>query len=112
MDPGGDLEKVQAAVERLGPRVGKIFLTQAHIGHGGSVAALARQLSVPIEGPHKDDKFRIDMLPEQGAMFGLPGGEVFEPNRWLEGGDTVRFGNCELEVGLVRGTHRDTLCTQ
>ncbi len=98
VDPGGDLEKIHAAVARLGVRVEKIFLTHAHIDHAGQTAALARELSVPIEGPHIEDKFWIDLLPSQGAMFGIPDGESFEPDRWLTGGETVRFGNCELEV--------------
>jgi len=30
--------------------------------------------------------------------FGLPGVEGFEPDRWLEGGERVRFGEVTLEV--------------
>jgi glyoxylase-like metal-dependent hydrolase (beta-lactamase superfamily II) len=31
-------------------------------------------------------------------MFGVSGARVFRPNRWLEQGDIVTFGNVELEV--------------
>jgi len=103
VDPGGDLEKVHAAIARLGVDVEKILLTHAHIDHAGQTAALARELNVPIEGPHKGDQFWIDLLPSQGEMFGIPGGEVFEPTRWLEGGDKVGFGQVELEVRFCPG---------
>ena len=98
VDPGGELEKIQAAVQSLGVTVEKILLTHAHIDHAGATAQLARECNVPIEGPHKEDKFWIDSLPMQSQMFGFPEAESFEPNRWLEQGDTVSIGNQILEV--------------
>ena len=103
VDPGGDLERIQAAIDQLGTRVEKIFLTHAHIDHAGATASFARELGVPIEGPHREDQFWIELLPQQGAMFGVPGGEVFEPDRWLEGGDTVSFGEVTLQVRHTPG---------
>lgn len=98
VDPGGDLDKVIAQVTRHQVRVEKILLTHAHIDHAGATAELARRLSVPIEGPHRDDKFWIDKLPEQSRMFGFPPAETFEPQRWLEQGDTVTVGDITLDV--------------
>jgi glyoxylase-like metal-dependent hydrolase (beta-lactamase superfamily II) len=98
VDPGGDLERIQAAVEQQDVELEKILLTHAHIDHAGATAELARRAGLPIEGPHEDDRFWIESLPEQGRMFGLGASEAFEPTRWLEGGDTVRFGEVELEV--------------
>src|SRR5690606_36056138 len=37
-------------------------------------------------------------LPSQGRMFGFPHLDAFEPDRWLEDGDTVSFGEQTLEV--------------
>jgi len=98
VDPGGDIERVVAAIDAKDVKVELILQTHAHIDHAGASAALARRLDVPIVGPHRDDLFWIQMLPEQGTMFGLAQAEVFTPERWLEGGDTVRFGSVELEV--------------
>ena len=61
VDPGGDLDKVLEQVERHGVTVEKILLTHAHIDHAGATAELARRLSVPIEGPHREDQFWIDI---------------------------------------------------
>lgn len=98
IDPGGDLDDLLEAVVDLGLRLEQIWLTHAHIDHAGATAELARRLSLPIIGPHEGDRFWIDALPQQGAMFGFPPAETFTPTRWLVDGDTVRIGRCELAV--------------
>jgi len=98
IDPGGDLERILGQVEEHGVVLEKILLTHAHIDHAGATAELARRFSLPIEGPHSEDRFWIEQLPEQAAMFGLEGSESFEPDRWLEHGDTVSVGEVTLEV--------------
>lgn len=98
VDPGGDLERILQAAAEAGVEIEKILVTHAHIDHAGGVGELARRLGVPIEGPHRDDRFWIDALAEQSRAFGLPPAETFEPDRWLEQGDRVRFGALELEV--------------
>lgn len=103
VDPGGDLDQIVAALDKLGAMPEKIFLTHGHIDHCGGTVELRRQLGVPVEGPHEEDRFWIDQLPMQGARFGFPHLEAFTPDRWLDGGDTVRFGNQELEVRFCPG---------
>ena len=76
----------------------KILLTHAHIDHAGATQALAEKLDLPIEGPHPDDQFWIDMLPEQARMFGFAPVAKFTPTRWLHQGDTVQVGPETLEV--------------
>ena len=98
VDPGGNLERITAAVEKNGLKLVKIILTHAHIDHAGGVAELSAQLALPIEGPHKEDDFWIQMLPTQGQMFGFPPSKAFSPSRWLEQDDVVDIGNEKLEV--------------
>jgi glyoxylase-like metal-dependent hydrolase (beta-lactamase superfamily II) len=98
VDPGGDLDSIQEAVERFGVSVEKIFLTHGHIDHAGGAVALRRRLGVPIEGPQCEESFWLDQLPQQSRMFGMPLAEAFVPDRWLEEGDEVRFGQVDLEV--------------
>lgn len=98
VDPGGELDRILAVAKDNAVEIEKILVTHAHLDHAGGVAELARRLQVPIEGPHPDDQFWIDMLAQQGREFGLPGGEPFVPNRWLYDGDKVEFGDIELEV--------------
>ncbi|KAF0810140.1 metallo-beta-lactamase family protein [Alcanivorax sp. S71-1-4] len=97
-DPGGDIASIEAAIRELGAEPEKILVTHGHIDHAGAVAELARKLGIPVEGPHEDDRFWIDMLPQQSQMFGFPPAEAFTPDRWLHHGDTVTVGNLTLEV--------------
>jgi glyoxylase-like metal-dependent hydrolase (beta-lactamase superfamily II) len=98
VDPGGDVERILAVADRTGVAVRKILLTHGHIDHAGAAAELRRMLGVPIEGPQREDRFWIDQLPKQGQMFGFPRVEAFVPDRWLEEGETVSFGQVEMEV--------------
>jgi glyoxylase-like metal-dependent hydrolase (beta-lactamase superfamily II) len=97
-DPGGDLDRIDEALRGTGATLEKVFLTHGHIDHCGQSAQYAQRHSVPLEGPHRDDAFWIDQLPAQGRMFGFPLLEAFTPDRWLEEGDTVSFGEQMLQV--------------
>ncbi|WP_114650148.1 MBL fold metallo-hydrolase [Pseudothauera hydrothermalis] len=98
VDPGGDIERILAAVREEGVQVEKILITHGHIDHAGGTAALARQLKVPIEGPQEEDRFWIAGMPQQSKMFGFPDVDSFEPGRWLNDGDTVTVGAETLQV--------------
>jgi len=98
VDPGGDLDTIQAASGRFGVKVEKILLTHGHIDHAGGTAELKSRLGVPIEGPQREEAFWIDQLPQQSRMFGFPRAESFTPDRWLDDGDVVVFGSVRLEV--------------
>jgi glyoxylase-like metal-dependent hydrolase (beta-lactamase superfamily II) len=52
---------------------------------------------VPIEGPHRDDIFWISRLEDDGKRYGVPG-KPFEPDRWLEDGETVTVGKLTFDV--------------
>ena len=98
VDPGGDIERILAAVQELGVTVDKILITHGHIDHAGGAAKLARELGVPIEGPQEEDRFWIEGMAQQSRMFGFPDVETFEPDRWLHDGDTVAIGQEVLQV--------------
>lgn len=98
VDPGGDVERVLAVAASEGVAVEKILLTHGHIDHAGGAAEMKRRLGVPIEGPQREEQFWIDQLPQQSRMFGFAQVEAFMPDRWLEQGDTVTFGEVVLEV--------------
>jgi glyoxylase-like metal-dependent hydrolase (beta-lactamase superfamily II) len=98
VDPGGDIDQIVAAAGKLGLSVAKILLTHGHIDHAGGTAELAARLGVPVEGPQREDAFWIEQLPQQSRMFGFPHCAAFTPDRWLEDGDTVSFGEVALEV--------------
>lgn len=98
VDPGGELPRLRRAVAELGVTLKAVWLTHAHIDHAGAAGTLAREDGLPIVGPHEGDRFWIDSLPQQSAMFGFPPAEAFEPTRWLVDGDELRIGRCVLAV--------------
>ncbi|CAH0497105.1 Hydroxyacylglutathione hydrolase [Novosphingobium sp. CECT 9465] len=97
IDAGGDIEKLKLAVERSGVTVEKLLVTHGHVDHCGVTGILAKDLGVPIEGPHEADRFWISRLDDDGRRWGITG-EVFEPDRWLSDGDKVTIGELELDV--------------
>jgi hydroxyacylglutathione hydrolase len=98
VDPGGDLPKILNALKEAGAIPEKILLTHGHIDHCAGAASLAHDLGIQIEGPHEDERFWLDQLPEQSKRFGFPGAEAFEPNKWLRDNDVVTVGKVELLV--------------
>lgn len=98
VDPGGNIERILASVQKHGLRLEKILVTHGHIDHAGAVAELSGKLALPIEGPQREDQFWIDGMPQQAQMFGFPDVRSFMPDRWLEQGDQVRFGNVGMDV--------------
>jgi hydroxyacylglutathione hydrolase len=99
VDPGGDVDRIIAAVAQLGVTVERILLTHGHTDHAGDAAALKEALggAVEIVGPAEQDRFLLDALPEQGARFGLDCRAV-TPDRWLVEGDRVTIAGIEFDV--------------
>lgn len=98
VDPGGDVARIYRAVEEAGAEIVMVLITHGHLDHASAARALADHYGVPIIGPHRGDAFLIERLREQGRQFGISGADGFEPDRWLEDGDTVQLGQLVLQV--------------
>jgi len=98
IDPGGEVDRLLAAIADQGLTVEKIWITHGHMDHAGGTAALKAATGAPIEGPHPDDQFWIDGIEEAGKRYGVPGAKVFTPDRWLNDGDVVTLGETQFEV--------------
>lgn len=97
VDAGGDLPKLKAAAARHGVTIEKLLVTHGHLDHCGAAGVLAKELGVPIEGPHEADRFWIARLGDDSRSFGIPA-SPFEPDRWLVDGDTVTVGELVFAV--------------
>ncbi|MCF8480058.1 MAG: MBL fold metallo-hydrolase [Rhodospirillum sp.] len=98
VDPGGEADRLLAAVAEQGITLTKLLVTHGHLDHAGAVADLQERLSLPVEGPHVDDSFWIEAMAEQARSFGFPEGRPFIPSRWLRHGDHVTLGHLTLDV--------------
>ena len=75
VDPGGDLDRIEAGIAKTGMTVERILLTHGHVDHAAGAAELKEKLGgVPIEGPHLADKFLLDSIAEVAPTFGMIGG--------------------------------------
>lgn len=97
VDPGGEVPRLLDALAKLKVRATAVLLTHGHADHAAGAAELAESLGVPVIGPHRDDAFLLDALPQQAARFGMEGRAV-TPARWLEEGDTVAIGGALFDV--------------
>jgi glyoxylase-like metal-dependent hydrolase (beta-lactamase superfamily II) len=98
VDPGGEAERILQALDEENLVPAKILLTHGHLDHVGAAQELARRLAVPIWGPQADDLYWFQCLDRQARKYGFPPIVPFEPDRWLQQGDTVEFGGLSLEV--------------
>lgn len=98
VDPGGEIERIEATLKRLDVEIERILLTHGHIDHVAGASSLRERTGVPIEGPHLADAFWIRTLPSQSNVFGFPPTSAFEPDRWLEDGDEVTVGGLRMSV--------------
>ena len=98
IDPGGEVDRILDEVADRKIDIERILVTHGHADHCGGVADLQERLGVPVVGPHEDDRFWIESLPDQASRFGLESSRVFEPDRWLTEGEEVTVGNITLQV--------------
>ncbi|QIQ20895.1 MBL fold metallo-hydrolase [Zophobihabitans entericus] len=98
VDPGGEPELLQKAVEKLGVKITKVLLTHGHLDHIGAALKLAEHYQVPIIGPEKEDEFLFEALPQQCIQFGFPYTAAFLPTQWLNEGDVVKVGEESFSV--------------
>lgn len=98
IDPGGETDRLLAAVNERGLILERIILTHGHLDHVGATGEISALTGVPVEGPGEQDAYWIDGLPQQVQMFGFEPVPGFTPDRWLKAGDTVSVGEEQLEI--------------
>jgi hydroxyacylglutathione hydrolase len=98
VDPGGDVLNILKAIEQSDVKVEKILLTHGHIDHAGGAAELRDALGVQIEGPHTDDLFLLQELPERGVTYGMMDARSMVPDRWLNNGDEVDVAGLKFSI--------------
>ncbi len=97
IDPGGDLDEIQARLRELGVSVDAIVHTHTHVDHVGCTAELQRATGAAAS-IHEADRFLYDLLPVQAALVGTEVPAKAELDGALIDGRSLRAGSLELGV--------------
>jgi hydroxyacylglutathione hydrolase len=99
VDPGGDVPRIQEALQKYGIQVEALWLTHGHIDHAGGAMELKELLGVPLIGPHEADLPLLQNIETQAQRFGVAESvRNCTPDRFLTEGETVSFGDHVFEV--------------
>jgi len=98
VDPGGDVDRILAALKDNAIEAGAIWITHGHIDHAGGAMELKDALGVAVLGPHEADRPLLENLEAQGRRYGIAGARNCTPDRFLAEGETVSFGAHVFEV--------------
>ena len=98
VDPGGDLERLQAELARTGLTCGAIVLTHTHFDHIGGVADLAEATGAPVY-------VSPDAVGGLESPFSPPGLDVrgYEGARRVSGGESLELADIGFDVLDVPG---------
>jgi glyoxylase-like metal-dependent hydrolase (beta-lactamase superfamily II) len=110
VDPGDDLPKVLAALERHKLRCLAIVNTHTHIDHVGANHALRERTGARVM-MHEEDVVLYDHLAVQAEMLGLgPAPPRSAVDEHIHQGDVVRAGGLAVEVLHTPGHTPGSLC--
>lgn len=98
VDPGGDVDRILAAIEGNGLAIEAIWITHGHIDHAGGAMELKEALNVDIVGPHEADRPLLSRIAEQARAYGIAGARNCTPDRFLDEGEVVSFAGHDFEV--------------
>lgn len=104
IDPGGEVDKIEAAAKTMNADIKKIWLTHGHLDHASGAMELKRRTGAIIEGAQEEETFWLSQIAEQSKRFGVGNeGENVVPDRWLDDGDTVEIGGVVFDVYFTPG---------
>jgi glyoxylase-like metal-dependent hydrolase (beta-lactamase superfamily II) len=97
VDPGGDPNKIIAAITRLGLRISCVINTHGHFDHvGGNRKVLEHTGAEYLV--HEGDVQSLSRASEVAVKFGVTAENSPQPDRFLEDGMVLTFGNYRIEV--------------
>jgi hydroxyacylglutathione hydrolase len=97
IDPGDDVSRIVAILERNQLVVKMIVITHAHIDHIGGAEKLRAHTGAPVY-MHEADKVLSDRLDMQAAWLGIPTPADPGIDQPAREGDIIRAGSIEAHV--------------
>lgn len=97
VDPGGDVEQILAAIQKRGLAVVSIINTHGHFDHVGGNRQLKSATGAELL-IHPADELMLTRVASVAGMYGLQAENSPPPDRLLEDGMLLTFGNQQLRV--------------
>ena len=105
IDPGDEAEKILQSVADLDLQVKTIINTHGHFDHVSANKGINAATNAPIL-IHALDAPMLEKISASAANWGLSAEDSPPPDRTLNDGDTITFGQITLKVIHTPGTHR------
>ena len=109
IDPGDDGEYILAAIEDAGLSVEMIVNTHGHFDHIGGNRHLVAETGAELM-IHAADLALLQDAQSHAGIYGLSVTTSPQPDRLLDGGDTVAVGRLEFKVLHVPGHSPGSIC--
>lgn len=97
VDPGDEIENIQAIIARHGLTVKAIVITHAHIDHIGGAQKLKQATGAPVYMNHNDAELQ-KMLGEQANWLGMRTPEAVAIDSDAKDGSVLAIGPAEFHV--------------
>jgi glyoxylase-like metal-dependent hydrolase (beta-lactamase superfamily II) len=102
IDPGDEIDRIQAILAKHGLRVKAIVITHAHIDHIGGAQKLKAATGAPVYMNAADQQL-ADHLDMQAGWLGMPTPERTEIDVSAREGDTVTLGPAQFHILYTPG---------
>jgi len=109
IDPGDDIEKVNAALDKHNLTVKQIVITHAHIDHVGGAMKLKKLTGAPIL-LNDNDQGLLKMLDVQAAWVGMKSPGPVGIDSGLNSGDKITVGDINANVIHTPGHTEGSVC--
>lgn len=97
IDPGGDARKIYQTLQNDGLETVAIINTHGHFDHVSGNKELMELTNAPLM-IHESDAELLNNVVQSARVWGIPAENSPAPNRLLQEGDVIEFGNTSLKV--------------
>jgi len=109
IDPGDEVDRILAILQKHHLKTRAILSTHTHIDHVGGLARLHRVTGAPVL-IHADDLELYRHLDMQAQWIGMPTPETTRIEDFVKEGDTVRWGDFVARVLHTPGHTPGSIC--
>jgi len=109
IDPGDNIDQIEAVLARHGLKVTAIVITHAHIDHMGGAAKLKAATGAPVH-MNRDDQLLYDHLDMQAGWLGMETPERTSIDTEARDGDKLQLAGCDFHVLHTPGHTQGSLC--